>query len=139
MSVLDNWLTKMFPARQQSCPIAKKYTRGGLQLWGQTGLLRGTNSMSDLDQRVEDMYRKDVRGAWILLAFLWIVVVFILVMSWQFIPDATVRIVSLLSALAVLVFNTASIAAMVKHYAEDKHFIYALDIKTLDAIKQAKG
>ena len=95
--------------------------------------------MSDLNQRVEDMYRKDVRGAWILLAFLWIVVVFILIMSWQFIPDMGVRIVSLLSALAVLVFNTASIAAMVKHYAEDKHFIYGLDIKTLDAIKQAKG
>jgi hypothetical protein len=59
-------------------------------------------------------------------------------MSWPLIPDATVRIVSLLSAIAVLVFNTASIAAMVKHYAEDKHFIYGLDIKTLDAIKQAK-
>ena len=95
--------------------------------------------MSDLNQRIEDMYRKDVRGAWLLLALLWIVVVFILIMSWQFIPDATVRIVSLLSALAVLIFNTASIAAMVKHYAEDKHFIYGLDIKTLDAIKQAKG
>ena len=95
--------------------------------------------MSDLDQRIEDMYRKDVRGAWLLLALLWIVVVFIVVMSWPYIPDATVRIVSLLSALAVLIFNTASIAAMVKHYAEDKHFIYGLDIKTLDAIKQAKG
>ncbi len=95
--------------------------------------------MSDLNQRIEDMYRKDVRGAWLLLALLWIVVVFILIMSWSLIPDTTVRIVSLLSALAVLVFNTASIAAMVKHYAEDKHFIYGLDIKTLDAIKQAKG
>jgi len=95
--------------------------------------------MSDLDQRIEDMYRKDVRGAWLLLALLWIVVIFIVVMSWPYIPDATVRIVSLLSALAVLIFNTASIAAMVKHYAEDKHFIYGLDIKTLDAIKQAKG
>ena len=95
--------------------------------------------MSDLDQRIEDMYRKDVRGAWLLLDLLWIVVIFIVVMSWPYIPDATVRIVSLLSALAVLIFNTASIAAMVKHYAEDKHFIYGLDIKTLDAIKQAKG
>jgi len=27
----------------------------------------------------------------------------------------------------------------VRHYAEDKHFIYGLDIKTLDANKQAKG
>ncbi len=95
--------------------------------------------MSDLNQRIEDMYRKDVRGAWLLLAFLWIIVVFILVMSWNLIPDSTVRIVSLLSALVLLVFNTASIVAMVRHYAEDKEFIYGLDIKTSDAIKQAKG
>jgi len=95
--------------------------------------------MSDLNQRIEDMYRNDVRGAWLLLSLLWIVVVFILIMSWPFIPDATVRIVSLLSALVLLIFNTASILAMVRHYAEDKHFIYGLDIKTSDAIKQAKG
>ena len=95
--------------------------------------------MSDLNQRIEDMYRSDVRGAWLLLAFLWIVVVFILVMSWSLIPDGTVRVVSLLSALVLLIFNTASIVAMVRHYAEDKEFIYGLDIKTSDAIKKAKG
>ena len=95
--------------------------------------------MSDLDQRIEAMYRSDVRGAWLLLAFLWIVIGFVIIMSWSLIPDATVRIVSLISALVLLIFNTASIVAMVRHYAEDKHFIYGLDIKTLDAIKQAKG
>lgn len=95
--------------------------------------------MSDLDQRIEDMYRKDVRGAWLLLALLWIVVVFILYMSWSLIPDSTVRIVSLLSAIVLLIFNTASVMAMVSHYAEDKLFIYGLDIKTADANKQARG
>ena len=95
--------------------------------------------MTDLNQRIEAMYRSDVRGAWLLLALLWIVVVFILVMSWPLIPDSTVRIVSLLSALVLLIFNTASVLAMVRHYAEDKEFIYGLDIKTSDANKQAKG
>ena len=95
--------------------------------------------MSDLNQRIEAMYRSDVRGAWLLLAFLWIVVVFIIVMTWPLIPDGTVRIVSLLSAAVLLIFNTAAVVAMVTHYAEDKEFIYGLDIKTLDAIKQAKG
>ena len=85
------------------------------------------------------MYRSDVRGAWLLLGLLWLVVLFILYMSWNLIPDGTVRIVSVLSALVLLIFNTASILAMVKHYAEDKNFIYGLDIKTLDAIKQARG
>lgn len=95
--------------------------------------------MSDLNSRIEVMYRSDVRGAWLLLGLLWLVVLFILYMSWNLIPDGTVRIVSVLSALILLIFNTASILAMVKHYAEDKNFIYGLDIKTLDAIKQAKG
>lgn len=88
--------------------------------------------MSDLNQRIEAMYRADVRGAWTFVALLWIAVLFVLFMSWPHIPDNGVRIVALISAAAVLIFNTASIAAMVKNYASDKHFIYGLDIKMLD-------
>ena len=88
--------------------------------------------MSDLNQRIEAMYRADVRGAWTFVALLWIAVLFVLIMSWPHIPDNGVRIVALISAAAVLIFNTASIAAMVKNYASDKHFIYGLDIKMLD-------
>lgn len=88
--------------------------------------------MADLNERIESMYRSDVRGAWTFVVLLWIVILFVLIMSWPHIPDAGVRIVSLLAAAAVLIFNTASIAAMVKNYAADKHFIYGLDIKTLD-------
>ncbi len=95
--------------------------------------------MSDLNQRIEAMYRSDVRGAWTLVAFLWIAVLFVLIMSWPHIPDSGVRIVALLAAAAVLIFNTASIAAMVKNYAEDKHFIYGLDIKHLDEANKMKG
>lgn len=88
--------------------------------------------MSDLNQRIEAMYRSDVRGAWAFVVVLWVVVLFVLSMSWPHIPDNGVRIVALVAAAAVLIFNTASIAAMVKNYAADKHFIYGLDIKTLD-------
>jgi hypothetical protein len=95
--------------------------------------------MSDLNQRIEAMYRGDVRGAWAFVAVLWIVVLFVLFMSWPHIPDSGVRIVVLLAAAAVLIFNTASIAAMVKNYAADKHFIYGLDIKMLDESRGHKG
>ena len=88
--------------------------------------------MADLNQRIEAMYRGDVRGAWLLIALLWIVILFVLFMSWPLIPDTGVRIVVLLAAAAVLTFNTAAVLAMVKHYAEDKEFIYSLDIKNLD-------
>jgi hypothetical protein len=95
--------------------------------------------MSDLNQRVEAMYRSDVRGALVFIILLWVVVLFVLGMSWPHIPDSGVRIVALLSAAAVLVFNTASIVAMLRNYASDKDFIYGLDIKMLDEARRRKG
>jgi hypothetical protein len=93
--------------------------------------------MPDLNQRIESMYQADKRNAWILIACLWIVVLFVLFMSWPYIPDAGVKAVALIAAAAVLIFNTASIMAMVQHYQEDKEFIYGLDIKMLDQNKKS--
>ena len=73
------------------------------------------------------------------MAVLWIAVLFVLFMSWPHIPDNGVRIVSLVAAAAVLIFNTASISAMVNNYAADKHFIYGLDIKMLDEARKNQG
>ncbi|MCA0433560.1 MAG: hypothetical protein LCH46_09860 [Proteobacteria bacterium] len=95
--------------------------------------------MSDLNQRIEAMYRADVRGAWTFVAVLWIVVLFVLIMAWPHIPDNTVRTVVVLAAAAVLTFNTASIRAMVRNYAADKDFIYGLDIKMLDQARSRKS
>ena len=91
--------------------------------------------MSDLSQRIEAMYRSDVRGAWTFVVVLWIVILFVLFMSWPHIPDPSIRFFALVAAAAVLIFNTASVGAMVKNYAEDKEFIYGLDIKHLDQMK----
>jgi hypothetical protein len=49
-----------------------------------------------------------------------------------------VRIVVLVAGALVLVFNTASIFAMLNHYAEDKEFIYGIDIKYTDAHGELK-
>jgi hypothetical protein len=95
--------------------------------------------MSDLNQRIEAMYQGDKRGAWLLVALLWIAILFVLFMTWPYIPDTGIKAVVVVAAAAVLIFNTASIAAMVKHYEEDKHFIYGLDIKHLDAARKNKG
>ena len=95
--------------------------------------------MSDLNQRIEAMYQSDKRGAWLLVALLWIAILFVLFMSWPYIPDSGVKFDVLVAAAAVLIFNTASIGAMVKHYEEDKDFIYGLDIKHLDAAKENRN
>lgn len=94
--------------------------------------------MSDLDQRIEAMFRRDRVGAWLLVMLLWAAILAVLALVWPHVPDRSIRIVLLIGALAVLAFNTASIAAMLRHYAEDKKFIYGLDIRALDAMKARK-
>ena len=91
--------------------------------------------MSDMQQRIEALYRSDVRGSIVLIVCLWAAVLFVLVMTWPHIPDQGIKVVVTVAAAAVLVFNTAAILAMVNHYKEDKEFIYGLDIKHADATR----
>ena len=94
--------------------------------------------MSDLNQRIEAMYQGDRRGAWLFVLALWVTIIFVLVMSWPYIPDTGVRVVVLIAAVLLLIFNTASVGAMLRHYAEDKKFIYSLDIKHLDEMRKGR-
>ena len=89
--------------------------------------------MSDLQQRIEALYRSDLRGCALLIICLWATILFVLAMTWPYIPDAGIKLVVAVAAAAVLIFNTAAILAMVKHYKEDKDFIYGLDVKNADA------
>jgi hypothetical protein len=45
----------------------------------------------------------------------------------------------LFAGAVILVLNTAAIIAMLRHYREDRDFMYGLDIKFLDAARAAKG
>jgi hypothetical protein len=91
--------------------------------------------MSDLKQRIESLYRSDVRGATIMVLVLWVTILFVLFMTWPYVPVQGVRIVILVAAAAVLIFNTAAILAMLRNYKADKEFIYGLDIKNADATR----
>ena len=63
---------------------------------------------------------------------LWLVVGFVLLSS---IPYAStgVTIACWIAAIVLLIFNTGSIANMVRHYGHDKERIYGTDIRHLDA------
>lgn len=94
------------------------------------------------DGRIEAVYRADRRAAWAFVAALWLVIGFVLVATWGLIDDPAVHLTLTLAAILLLAFNTASIAAMIAHYAEDKAFIYGLDLKHIDlkaAQRRAKG
>ncbi|MBZ9821213.1 hypothetical protein [Mesorhizobium sp. CA4] len=95
--------------------------------------------MSDLQQRIEALYRSDVRGSVLLIVCLWATILFVLLMTWPYIPHSGIKLVVAVAAAAVLIFNTAAILAMLNHYKEDKDFIYGLDIKNADAARNRQS
>jgi hypothetical protein len=44
-----------------------------------------------------------------------------------------------ISGAGVLALNTAAIVAMLRHYTDDKQFIYSLDLKHLDEMRKRRG
>ena len=91
------------------------------------------------DPRVDAMYAGDCRWSWLALAVLWASYVFVIWKIQEYAGASDVTIALLASAGLVLLFNTASILAMISHYAEDKERIYGLDIHYLDANKKNRG
>jgi hypothetical protein len=53
-------------------------------------------------------------------------------------PTSGARTLLLIGGFIVLVLNTAAIMAMLRHYREDRDFMYGLDIKFLDEARAAK-
>jgi hypothetical protein len=60
-------------------------------------------------------------------------VIFVLLATRSYMPGGGVEVVCWIAAAILLLFNTASIGAMVRHYGDDREHIYGIDIKHLDA------
>lgn len=87
----------------------------------------------DLDARIEATFTRDKLTAGVLIVALWLTVFFVMFAVHGFIADKSVEVVCWIGAAILLLFNTASIVAMIKHYGEDKAHIYAVDLRHLDA------
>ena len=88
---------------------------------------------ADLDARIEATFARDKLTAAVLVVALWVTVFFVMLAVRGFIADKSVEIVCWIGAAILLLFNTSSIIAMIRHYGEDKAHIYAVDIRHLDA------
>lgn len=95
--------------------------------------------MADLDQRIGAMHKRDVQVAWTFVVGLWVAMIFVAVATWDLAPNGGARIMLLIAGAVVLLFNTAAILAMLKHYREDRDFIYGLDIRFLDEASSGRG
>ena len=91
------------------------------------------------DARVQEMFSADRIWAFGAICVLWCIYAFTF---WEIATSQSLHGVLPALALAgglVLLFNTASIVAMILHYSQDKENIYRLDIYYLDEMKRAKG
>lgn len=95
--------------------------------------------MSNLEMRIESMHRRDVLVAWAFVAGLWLSMGFVAWATWALAPSGAARAVLLIGGAIVLIFNTAAIVAMLRHYRNDRDFMYGLDIRFLDAARAARG
>lgn len=85
------------------------------------------------------MHRRDVGIAWAFVIGLWFAIVFVLWATWDLAPSGAARAVLLVGGLVVLAFNTAAIVAMLARYREDREFIYGLDLRFLDALRDGRS
>lgn len=85
------------------------------------------------------MHKRDVLIAWAFVIGLWLAVIFVALATWNLAPSSGARILLLIAGAIILLFNTAAITAMLRHYREDRDFMYGLDIKFLDEARAARG
>jgi hypothetical protein len=86
-----------------------------------------------LHDRIEKMFAGDKLAASVLVVALWLTVFFVMLAVRSFMPSGEVELLCWVGAAVLLLFNTASIVAMIRHYGQDKAHIYAVDIRHLDA------
>lgn len=85
------------------------------------------------------MHKRDVLVAWAFVIGLWFAVIFVAMATWNLAPNGQARALLLIGGAIVLIFNTAAILAMLRHYREDRDFMYGLDIKFLDEARGRRG
>lgn len=94
--------------------------------------------MSNMESRISAMHRQDITVAWAFVVGLWLAIAFVAWATWSLAPNSGARTLLLIGGAIILIFNTAAIMAMLRHYREDRDFMYGLDIKFMDEARALK-
>ena len=86
----------------------------------------------DMQTRIQAMFARDRLWAAGFVVVLWVTILFVMLAVRPYLSSG-VEIVCWIAAFILLLFNTASITAMIRHYGNDKEHIYGVDIRHLDA------
>jgi len=93
----------------------------------------------DIQRRIIAMHRRDTTVAWIVVLGLWFSILYVAAVTWPLAPMPAMRVVLLIAGAIVLILNTAAVLAMLRHYREDRDFMYGLDIQFLDEARQRRA
>ena len=88
-----------------------------------------------LSTRVESMFSRDRTMALAFVIVLWLTILFVYFAIAPMVATTSLRVVLIVGAALLLLFNTASMIAMIRHYKEDKAHIYGQDIRHMDESK----
>jgi hypothetical protein len=89
-----------------------------------------------LAARAEMMHSRDRWSALLILAALWVTLIYTYVAVPHGFFATPVGLVLLIAAALLLLFNTSSVFAMLRHYREDRDYIYGQDLHHLDQNRQ---
>jgi 4-amino-4-deoxy-L-arabinose transferase-like glycosyltransferase len=92
---------------------------------------------SELTTRIDAMLRRDQAAAGAFILVLWLVIGFVFFSIGARAERSTSLVLLAAGALLVL-FNTASIIAMIRHHKQERARIYGLEIEQLDAASAAR-
>lgn len=93
------------------------------------------NIDTEFEQRISRMHARDRAGLIAFVLVLWCTLLFTIFSIWSYISVPAIQIILLVAGGFVLALNTAAVVAMLRHYDEDRHFIYGLDLKHLDEMR----
>jgi hypothetical protein len=96
-------------------------------------------SEAEVEHQIDAMFTRDRLMAIGFVVALLVVVPFVLVVVWQHAPSTGVRVVLLVSGLVVLVYNVASMVALVVGFRRDRDFVYRRDVAHLRERAALKG
>lgn len=85
----------------------------------------------DVRRQMEAMFQRDRLMALVFVVALLIVMPFVLIAVWGDVPSDGVRVVLVASCAVVLIYNVASIFALISNYRRDRDFIYRRDVAHL--------
>lgn len=96
---------------------------------------------SDVRQQMETMFKRDRLMAIVFVVAMLIVLPFVLIAVWSSVPSTGVKVVLVVSCAIVLLYNVASMLALVDNYRRDRDFIYRRDVAHLrerEALRAAR-